>query len=67
MYRAGVEYILGVKKQGDTLVINPCIPSRWAGYKINYKHNDTQYEINVANPEGVSTGVAKVSYDGKEK
>ncbi len=67
MYRAGVEFILGLKKRGDTLAIDPCIPTRWTEFKINYKYNNTLYEIEVINPQGVSKGVVKVSYDGSEK
>ncbi len=67
MYRAGVEFILGLKKLGNTLVLDPCIPARWTGYKINYKHNNTLYEIDVVNPHGVCKGVVKVSCDGIEK
>jgi cellobiose phosphorylase len=34
MYRAGLESILGLRRRGDTFVIDPCIPSSWPEYGI---------------------------------
>lgn len=66
MYRVGFEYILGFKKYGDTLIIDPCIPKKWSGYDIKYRFKDTVYSIEVKNPEGVNSGIKKVIVDGKE-
>ncbi|AEF16491.1 glycosyltransferase 36 [Thermoanaerobacterium xylanolyticum LX-11] len=65
MYRVGIEHILGFKKEGDAIVINPCVPKDWAKYKIEYMYkNDTKYIIEVENPEMVNRGVREVSVDG---
>ncbi len=64
MYNAGLAHILGFKKNGDTLVIDPCIPKKWVQYTIKYRYNDTLYVIDVKNPEGVNRGVVKVLMDG---
>jgi len=64
-YRAGLEYILGFQKNGDTIIMNPCIPSRWKEYTIKYKFIDTMYSIKVKNPEGLNTGVKNIYIDGK--
>lgn len=64
VYRAGMEEILGFRKNGDVIVVDPCIPKKWAEYSIKYKYLDTFYEIVVKNPEGVNKGVKKVSVDG---
>ncbi|HEX2927500.1 MAG TPA: glycosyl transferase, partial [Ruminiclostridium sp.] len=66
MYRAGTEYILGFKRLGNTIRINPCIPSRWNKFSMKYRYNNTQYEISVENPEGINKGVKKVVIDGAE-
>ncbi len=34
MYRAGLEWILGFRLQGDCLELDPCIPGRWPGFEI---------------------------------
>ncbi len=64
MYRAGLEWILGFALRGTTLVIDPCIPKRWPGFSISFRHRSARYEIRVENPEGVSRGVSKVVLDG---
>ncbi|MGB4589336.1 MAG: glucoamylase family protein [Clostridiaceae bacterium] len=64
MQKVGLESILGFKKIGETLEINPCIPKRWAEYSIKYKYMDTTYDILVSNPNAVSKGVIDVSLDG---
>lgn len=33
MHRAGVEGILGIRREGDCLVVAPCIPSAWPGFE----------------------------------
>jgi cellobiose phosphorylase len=65
VYRAGLENILGFQKNGDTLIIDPCIPRKWSTYTIKYKYHDTMYDINVKNPEGVNKGVKRITIDGK--
>ena len=69
LYRAGLEAILGFNVQGDTLVIEPCLPPSWPGYEIVFRrrgaHNAiTRYEIAVENPHHSSRGVAFAELDG---
>lgn len=64
MYNVGLLHILGFSKEGDKLIINPCIPKEWKEYYINYKHNNTIYNITVSNPNKVSKGVSQVKCDG---
>ena len=53
MYRVAVEWILGIKKEKDTLIIDPCIPRFWKSYCFEYKYKNTIYNITVNNPHGV--------------
>jgi cyclic beta-1,2-glucan synthetase len=64
LYRAGLEWILGFRKQGSALRIDPCIPGSWKRFEIIYRHGHTVYRIAVENPEGVCRGVSRVSLDG---
>jgi cyclic beta-1,2-glucan synthetase len=66
LYRAGLEWILGFRKHGSALRIDPCIPREWKGFEITYRHGaaGTLYRIAVENPKGVSRGVSRVSLDG---
>lgn len=65
MYRTGIEYILGLKKQGEYLYFDPCIPEDWNEYTIKYKEGKAIYNIHITNPEGVNRGVKKVEVDKK--
>jgi cyclic beta-1,2-glucan synthetase len=63
LYRAGLEWILGLRKRGSTLYIDPCIPRGWKHFEVMYHHGDTVYQITVDNPDGVCRGVSRVSLD----
>jgi cyclic beta-1,2-glucan synthetase len=65
MYRVGIEAILGFKRAGDQLQIDPCIPRAWEGYTLTYHYQDTIYRIEVDNPDRVERGVKEISLDGK--
>jgi cyclic beta-1,2-glucan synthetase len=64
LYRVGLEGILGFRRRGDTLIIDPCIPSSWKEFSIEYSHLESKYLITVLNPNGVQKGVASVTVDG---
>jgi cyclic beta-1,2-glucan synthetase len=65
MYQAWVEDILGFKRRGSTLVVDPTIPGKWRSYTMRVRHGQALYEILVDNPDGVSTGVAWIELDGR--
>ena len=64
MYRAGLESILGLTRRGDVLYVAPCIPPRWSGFRVRYRHGATAYEIIVENPRNVARGVTLIELDG---
>jgi len=47
MYRLAVESLLGVKREGDTLRLAPCLPAHWPGFKLRYRFGETVYAISV--------------------
>lgn len=65
-YKAGIEYILGLKVENGYLKIDPCIPKDWTQYQIQYKWGESVYWINVKNLSHVNRGVKKVLLDGNE-
>tara|TARA_B110001454_G_scaffold219197_1_gene251435 strand:- start:24390 stop:33101 length:8712 start_codon:yes stop_codon:yes gene_type:complete len=64
-YRAALESILGFQLRGDKLKINPCIPETWRAFEIKYRHKDTQYTIEVRNPNGCRKGAVKIEQEGR--
>jgi cyclic beta-1,2-glucan synthetase len=63
-YRVALEGVLGFQKRGDRLQIDPCIPSNWTGFTIEYRYGESTYAIEVRNPDRVSRGVATLAVDG---
>jgi len=65
LYRAGLEWILGFRVQGARLVLDPCVPSAWPSFEIEYRHRSAHYQIRVENPRGVCRGVTRLELDGE--
>ncbi|MEJ7758324.1 MAG: glucoamylase family protein [Gemmatimonadaceae bacterium] len=65
LYRVGLEAILGFTKRGETLEMDPCIPSTWKEFALEYRHADSTYAITVKNPSGVQRGVISTTIDGE--
>ena len=65
-YKAGIEYILGLKVQGGILKFEPCIPNSWKEYTIKYKWNESIYNIHFKNPNGKCSGVSEVWLNGNK-
>ena len=67
-YRIALNSLLGFRVIAENgaqhLVVDPCIPKRWPGFDITYRHKTSLYRIRVANPRGVNGGVAHVTLDG---
>ena len=60
MYKAGIEYILGLKIQNEILEIKPSIPSEWKEYNIRYEYKTSVYNIKVKNPNGKNRRSRKI-------
>ncbi|WP_293353973.1 glucoamylase family protein [Phenylobacterium sp.] len=65
MQRAGIESILGLRREGDVLVVDPCIPKDWPGFSVRLRHGASVYAIEVRNPAGVAHGVQSAELDGE--
>ena len=64
MYRVALESILGFQKHGEMLFIEPCIPSSWKEFAIEYRVGASTYEITVENPDGLENGAVELTVDG---
>jgi cellobiose phosphorylase len=54
MYQAGIEWILGLRREGERLYIRPCIPAEWPEYSVRYRYGKTYFAITVKNGKGSS-------------
>jgi cellobiose phosphorylase len=65
LFRVSTEWILGVRPTRRGLQVDPCIPSRWDGFRMVRPFRGTIYQIVVENPRHVSRGVQALWLDGK--
>lgn len=64
MYQAAVQWLLGIRRHGATISVNPCIPCIWPGFTVEWTIGRTRYHISVSNPEHRSQGVKSAELDG---
>ena len=63
MYTLILESLLGVKRSGDQLAFDPCIPEQWKSYRIEYRYRSTMYHIEMKK-SGTGSGVRSIAVDG---
>ncbi len=63
MYRAGIEWILGLQRRGDEVWIDPCVPRTWTGFEMQMRCGAARFDISVENPEGRSRGISQAWLD----
>ena len=51
LYRAGLEAILGIKRQNEELVLSPCLPEDWQDCEVSYHYRNTKYVISYSRRE----------------
>jgi cyclic beta-1,2-glucan synthetase len=64
-WRLGVEAILGLRRVGGALEIDPRIPKHWGGCRIAMRFPAGALDIRIEDPEGVGSGVRKLCMDGE--
>ncbi len=64
LFKVGIEWILGVRPTFEGLLIDPCIPSDWKGFRVRRLFRGASYLIEVKNPAHVESGVKEMTIDG---
>ena len=64
MFRAVLDYMLGVKTDIDGLYIEPCINEEWDGFEVVRPFRDNKYKIIAHNPNHKQSGVSYLVVDG---
>jgi cellobiose phosphorylase len=65
LFKAGLEWILGIRPTFDGLCIDPCVPRSWRRYEVKRTFRGAELHITVRNPGGVSCGVKELLVDGQ--
>lgn len=47
MYRLLSERLLGLQREGDALILQPCIPAEWNDYRIDHRFGASLYRIQL--------------------
>ena len=63
MYRAGIEGILGIRREGAALVLRPRVPSSWPGFEATIRHGTSDYTITVRR-DATAAGAMRATCDG---
>ena len=66
MQRAGVEGILGIRREGKELTINPSIPKDWPGFEARIRLDDSVYAIRVAQNAESKRTKRRIVLDGQK-
>jgi cellobiose phosphorylase len=64
MYQLIMESFLGLKRNGNLLCFEPCVPYDWHSFSVRYRYMDTWYNIRIY--QGVTPAEAAITVDGKE-
>ncbi|MFP2872431.1 GH36-type glycosyl hydrolase domain-containing protein [Acetobacter tropicalis] len=59
MQRVGIESILGIRIEGEKLLITPCIPREWPEFEVTLRWRSAQYKLLIKNPNGVSNNTPR--------
>lgn len=63
-YFAATRYMLGIRPDYDSLIIDPCIPADWEGFYADRRWRGAIYHIKVENRSRVMHGVKEIYVDG---
>ncbi len=67
MFMCVYEYMLGLRRTFDGIVVKPCLPSNWPTASIKRTFRGTTYNVTLNNPNGNSgSDVEAITVDGKD-
>jgi cyclic beta-1,2-glucan synthetase len=65
MYRAGIEGILGIRPEGDFMIVDPCIPSARPGFEATVELGSSRLVITCTNRRSDGRSVGQAVFDGR--
>lgn len=66
MYRLILEYLLGLKREGDGLSFSPCLPPEWDAFSVRYRYKTSIYDISFKRSRKEKKEIS-VTVDGNEQ
>jgi N,N'-diacetylchitobiose phosphorylase len=65
-YYSLTQYILGIRPDYDGLMIDPCVPCSWKGFKAERRFRGKKIRIEVKNPSGAQKGIRELTLNGEK-
>ncbi|MBP5678015.1 MAG: hypothetical protein J6W88_05930 [Bacteroidales bacterium] len=67
-YKTGIENILGFRKEGNTLTIEPHVPTEWNNFTVSYRHGSSKYIVNYERNANIASAPVSINLvdDGQE-
>ena len=65
-YYSLTQYILGIRPQYEGMMIDPCVPDSWDGFKVQRRFRGKKLNIEVKNLSHVCKGIAELSLNGEK-
>jgi N,N'-diacetylchitobiose phosphorylase len=62
---AATQYILGIQPDYNGLLIDPCIPSDWKGFKVTRRFRGKLFNIVVKNENHTQKGIKQITINGE--
>ncbi len=66
MYRLVTETLLGLRREGDKLRLEPRVPNDWSSFKIHYRYYETVYHITLRPFAGAGGKIVQIFADGQQ-
>ena len=63
MYQGLVKWFLGIRKEGEHLIIDPATPANFGDYTVNYRNGSTMYKIVIERSAGSKHMVGEITID----
>ena len=65
IFRSATQYMLGFHPGYETFTVNPVIPHDWKECRIRRPFRGDVYDIVIHNPDGVQSGISRITLDGE--
>jgi cyclic beta-1,2-glucan synthetase len=66
MYRLVTETLLGLRREGDKLRLEPRVPNDWSSFKIHYRYYETVYHITLTPSADPGARAVQIFADGQQ-
>jgi cyclic beta-1,2-glucan synthetase len=66
-YRVVLEDVLGFRRQGNRVTLNPCLPASWPKAELAYRYGRSTLRIVIENARGEVSGEDALRVDGRSR